>query len=105
MRSPNTVDLEQPPDPKVATPPADTAPADADDRLAALVARMSARAEDFVDRAVRRITGTIGSYDRDATVPRDDLWWSVYRNLQAVLAAVGNERPLDDEELALRREL
>ena len=95
--------------------PSDVRPADlsvevrsatpADDRLAALVERMHERAEDFVDRAVRRITNTVDSYDRHETVTRDDLWWSVYRNLQAVLLALNHQRPLDDEELSARREL
>ena len=76
-----------------------------DDRLAALVARMQERSEDFVDRAVRRITTTVDSYERHDTVTRDDLWWSVHRNLQSVLSALVDQRTLGDDEMALRREL
>ena len=90
------------PDLAVSTSQGETA---ADDRLSALVARMQAGAETFADRAVRRITATVTSYDRDDTVARDDLWWSVYRNLQAVLHALDDQRPLDDEALTVWREL
>ena len=87
--------------PAAAEPPDDSS----SEHLAALVARMHARAEDFVDRAVRRITANVDSYERDTTVARDDLWWSVYRNLQSVLLALSDQRLLTEEELAVRREL
>lgn len=75
------------------------------DRLAHIVAAMRHRSDDFVDRAVRRILTTVDSYEEDHVVERDDLWWSVYRNLEVVLLALGEERMVDEQELALRREL
>ena len=93
------------PDLAVSTEAGQQPAAGADDRLSALVARMHAGAETFADRAVRRITATVSSYDRDDTVKRDDLWWSVFRNLQAVLLALSDQRPLDDESLAVWRGL
>lgn len=81
------------------------AEADESNRLAQIVASMHQGAEGFVDRAVRRILSTVDSYVQDHVVERDDLWWSVYRNLEVVLLALGEERMVDEEELALRREL
>ena len=103
MRSANPYDVE--PDLQVQTGPLPVTARIADDRLTALVERMHQGAEEFVDRAVRRITNTVDSYERDDTVTRDDLWWSVYRNLQSVLGALVDQQPLGEEELALRREL
>lgn len=101
MRSANPPDVR--PDLQVQVDGA--APGEPDDRLAALVERMRERSEDFVDRTVRRITNTVDSYERHDAVTRDDLWWSVHRNLQSVLAALVEQRALNDDELALRREL
>lgn len=75
-----------------------------DGLLAQMVGDMHRRGEEFVDRAVRRILGAVGSYELD-TVARDDLWSSVYRNLEAVLLALREQRPLGEDELAIRREL
>ena len=76
-----------------------------DNRLARIVAGMRHQADDFVDRAVRRIVATVDSYEEQHVVERDDLWWSVYRNLEVVLLALGEERMVAEDELALRREL
>ena len=73
--------------------------------LQRIVVTMRHQADAFVDRAVRRIVSTVDSYDSDRVVERDDLWWSVYRNLEVVLLALGEERMVDEEELALRRQL
>lgn len=78
MRSANPFDVR--PDDLTVDVPSAARPAD--DRLAALVERMHQHAEDFVDRAVRRITNTVDSYDRPETATRDDLSWSVYRRAQ-----------------------
>lgn len=75
------------------------------DRLGHLVGLMHADAERYVDRAVRRILKFVDGYEQTEIVERDDLWWSVYRNLEAVLVALAERRALDVEELALRREL
>jgi DNA-binding PucR family transcriptional regulator len=75
------------------------------DRLGHLAGLMHADAERFVDRAVRRILKFVDGYEHTEIVERDDLWWSVYRNLEAVLIALTERRALDVEELALRREL
>ena len=77
----------------------------ADDHLARLVSLMRKHAEEYVDRAVRRILSTVGSYEETHVVARDDLWWSVYRNLETILLALGEGRPVSEEELAVRREL
>lgn len=58
-----------------------------------------------VDRAVRRILSQVTGYERTGTVERDDLWWSVHRNLEAVLLAVAEQRSPSDADLAIRREL
>ena len=75
------------------------------DRVVELVMQMHGRADEWVDRAVRRIRETVGRYEHEDVVERDDLWWSVYRNLEVVLLALGEHRPLSDEELGIRREL
>jgi hypothetical protein len=75
------------------------------DRLGHLVALMHADAERYVDRAVRRILKFVHGYEQTEIVERDDLWWSVHRNLEAVLVALMERRALDAGELAVRREL
>jgi DNA-binding PucR family transcriptional regulator len=75
------------------------------DHIVELVARMHTQAEQYVDRAVRRIIDVVGTYDEEQAVERDDLWWSAYRNLEVVLIAMAEERRLADSELAIRREL
>jgi hypothetical protein len=78
---------------------------DGRDRLDELVGLMHADAERYVDRAVRRILKFVDGYEHTEIVERDDLWWSCYRNLEAVLVALAERRGLTPEELALRREL
>jgi hypothetical protein len=75
------------------------------DRLGHLVGLMHADAERYVDRAVRRILRFVDGYEQTEIVERDDLWWSVYRNLEACLIALAERRALNAEELGLRREL
>jgi hypothetical protein len=79
--------------------------ADGEDRLAQLAGLMHRNGEHHVDRAVRRILSTVDGYERSEVVERDDLWWSVYRNLEVVLLALAERRPLADTELGIRREL
>ena len=60
---------------------------------------------DLTDRATVRIVRTIPGYAATATVPREDLWWSVRRNIELVLTLVAQGRRPHDEELAIRGEL
>jgi hypothetical protein len=76
-----------------------------EDRLAHLVGHMHRNAEHHVDRAVRRILSRVDGYERGEAVERDDLWWSVYRNLEVVLIALAERRALGEDELGVRREL
>lgn len=76
-----------------------------DDRVAALVVRIRADADTFVDAVARRILETVQSYGTGEFVDRDELWQSVFDNVETVLLALGKQGPLSEDELAARREL
>lgn len=78
----------------------------ADDPLARLAHRVHETALDVcVDRSVRRICETIDSYADATLVPRDDLWWSLYRNNEMLCVLLADRRGLTPEELGRRRNL
>lgn len=76
------------------------------DPLARLAYRVHETALDVcVDRSVRRICEAIESYADPAVVPRDDLWWSLYRNNETLCVLLVERRGLTPAELARRRSL
>lgn len=84
--------------PGVAPPPPSTA-------VAALCAELLADVTSLSDRVTLRILSMVPGYQATGTVVRDDLWWSVHRNLEVVLGLLAAGRHLTPEELAVRREL
>ncbi len=73
--------------------------------LSRLAAAMRSDLDGVTDRATARILRSIGAYEAGTEVPRDDLWWSVRRNVEVVVHAVETGTPPAGEDLALRREL
>lgn len=75
------------------------------DPLGRLAARVHQDLEVCVDRSVRRICDALDSYGADGVAPIEDLWWSLYRNNEALLLLLLEGRELRPEELAVRRQL
>jgi hypothetical protein len=82
-----------------------SSPGVGESRLARVAARLRENAADITDRAVADIRADIDAYRSDGVVPRDDLWWSVHRNVELVLRRIIEARPPSPDELDVRREL
>lgn len=70
-----------------------------------LAAALGGRGDEVTDRIVGRILSQVSAYDRSAEVPRDDLWWSVRRNVDTVLTALARGEPTPAAVLTVRGEL
>jgi hypothetical protein len=73
--------------------------------LATVAAELAADIDDVTDAATRRILETIAGYSPTDVVPREDLWWSVRRNVELVLVTLATEALPSESELSVRREL
>ncbi len=85
--------------------PAAPEPVTGTDVLPRLADAMRSDLDGVTDRATRRILESIDAYVMDGDVPREDLWWSVRRNVEVVINALATQQPPGPEDLALRREL
>lgn len=73
--------------------------------LARLALRALEHLELCVDQSVERIHALIGAYRNEQPVPRDDLWWSVYRNDELLLVLIAEGRRAHAEELSVREQV
>ena len=73
--------------------------------IARIAWQMRRAVDDLTDLATLRILRTIAGYETTTAVPRDDLWWSVRRNVELVLTLVVEDRRPTAEELAVRGQL
>ena len=73
--------------------------------LARLAVQVRADLDPVIDRSVQRICEALPLYRDGAITPREDLWWSLYRNDEQLLVLVAERRGLHDDELAVRGHL
>ncbi|MFP5308235.1 MAG: PucR family transcriptional regulator [Actinomycetes bacterium] len=73
--------------------------------LTAVAAELAHGVDDVTDRATGRILETIAGYAPTRVVPREDLWWSVRRNVELVLVTLVTGELPGEPDLAVRREL
>lgn len=75
------------------------------DRVSELAAGVRSRLDELVEHIVECIGREIPSYVGDASVPREDLLVSVYRNIEMMLVGIAEHRGPNQDEVTVRREL
>lgn len=71
--------------------------------MAALFTDVAGQVDELTDLGVARIQTTVGAYAHVSDRHRGDLWWSAKRSIQMMLACLGQQRGLNDDDLASRQ--